>query len=92
MPPASAEEGQQVMAAWTAWFDGLGGAVVERGNPTSETRTIGANGSASGDGSGVTGYSVVRADSLDGAVGVARGCPHLASGGTVEVVQVDALM
>ena len=82
------EDGEKVMQAWMSWFGQLGPAVVDGGNPTSMGKTIGSGGSVSEGGkSGVSGYSVISANSLDEAVGAAKGCPHLAAGGTVEVYE-----
>ena len=76
------EEQQRVMAAWTAWFGTLGDSVVEIGNPFGASAAV--NG---GSTSGLTGYSVVSAESLDDAVAKAGGCPILANGGGVEVYE-----
>jgi hypothetical protein len=91
MPPTTPEEGEAVMKAWTDWFGGIGEGVVDAGNPTSTTKTVGSGGVTDGS-SAVNGYSVIKADSLDAAVALAKGSPQLASGGTVEVVQVDPIM
>ena len=40
----------------------------------------------------MTGYSVVVADSLDAAVEIAKGCPHLAANGRVEVYETIDVM
>jgi hypothetical protein len=40
----------------------------------------------------VTGYSVFAADSLDGALEIARRCPHLAANGRVEVYETFDVM
>ena len=87
-PPASDEEGQKVMAAWIGWFGSMGEAVVDGGNPISGSKTVASNGAVSdGAASGLTGYSVLKADSLDAAAKLAKGCPLLAAGGTVEVYE-----
>ena len=76
------------MDAWMAWFGGMGDAVVDGGNPAGAWRTVGAAGVTDGGGANpVTGYSVIKADSLDAAVKIAQGCPILAVGGTVEVAE-----
>ncbi len=92
--PATEEEGAQVMAAWVAWFGSLGESVVDAGNPVGQAATIAADGatSAGGGANPVTGYSVITADSLDLATAAAKGCPHLASGGSVEVCETFAVM
>jgi hypothetical protein len=76
------EEQQRVMAAWGAWFQGLGDAVVDMGNP------FGASSGVNGGGtSGLTGYSIISADGLDDAAGRASSCPILEGGGSVEVYE-----
>lgn len=88
-PPSTPEEGEKVMQAWMSWMGSLGDAIVDGGNPVSMAKTVSSNGSVS-DGGGenaVTGYSVIKADNLDAAVALARGCPHLQSGGSVEVAE-----
>ena len=77
------------MAAWGAWFGSLGDAVIDAGNPTGASRTLAADGSAS-DGGGpnpLSGYSLVSATDLNAAVSLAKGCPILSSGGTIEVAE-----
>lgn len=92
-PPASDEEGQKVMAAWMGWFGAMGDAVVDGGNPTSGSKSVASNGAVSdGAASGLTGYSVLKADSLDAAAKLAKGCPHLAAGGSVEVYETFNVM
>lgn len=91
-PPTTPEEGQQVMTAWIDWFTKLGDKIVDQGNPTSITKSIDGGGSVSDAGSGVTGYSIVKADSVDAAVAVGTSCPHRTFGGSIEVVQIDAIM
>lgn len=82
-------ERQKIMAAWGAWFGSLGDAVVDGGNPVGAAMTVASNGSTS-DGGGAnpaTGYSILKADSLAAATELAKGCPVLASGGSVEVAE-----
>ncbi|MEP7214662.1 MAG: YciI family protein [Anaerolineaceae bacterium] len=86
--PATEAEGEKVMAAWMGWFGSMGEAVVDGGNPISGSKSVASNGAVSdGAASGLTGYSVVKADSLDAAAKLAKGCPHLAAGGMVEVYE-----
>lgn len=91
--PATEEEQQAVMAAWGAWLGGLGEALVDAGNPFGPSAAIGADGSVSDAGpSGLTGYSVLTADSLAAATERAKGCPVLAAGGSVEVYETFEVM
>lgn len=87
------EERERVMAAWGAWLGGLGESIVDAGNPFGGAKTVAADGSVSDGGSSdLTGYSILKADDLDGAVAFAKECPHLAAKGTIEVYEVFPVM
>ena len=80
------------MAKWGQWFGQLGSAIVDGGAPTGKAKTVGGGGSVSDGGSlGLTGYSIVAADSLDAAVQFAKGCPVLEVGGAVDVYEAIAM-
>jgi hypothetical protein len=93
MPEGEAAQAA-AMAAWGTWFQNLGPALADGGNPVGQTKTIASDGSVS-DGGGAnaaTGYSLITADSLDAAVALAKGCPVLGGGSTVEVAETfDAM-
>ncbi len=75
------------MAAWNAWFDGLGAHLADRGNPVVRRAVL-------GDAATMTvlgGYSLVTADDLDAALALAASCPALADGGGVEVGELMLL-
>jgi len=79
-------------AKWGQWFSELGSAVVEGGAAMGAAKTVGAGGSVSDGGSrGLSGYSIVSADSLDSAVALAMGCPVLKIGGAVDVYEAIAM-
>lgn len=86
--PATAGGDADSTEAWMAWFAVLGDRLVEPGNPTSESRTVGTP----VEGPRLGGWSVVRAESLDAAVELARGCPLLPAGGSVEVGVITPVM
>ena len=90
--PATEEEQQQVMAAWGTWAEKVGQAMVDLGNPFGPSRSIAADGTVSDGGSGMTGYSILQADSLDDAAELASSCPIIASGGTIEVYETFQVM
>lgn len=90
--PETPEEGAAVMQAWTTWFSELGDAVVDGGNPATGSRTIAANGTVTTDAAGPSGYSIIKADSFDAAVALAKGCPVFAGGASVQVVETVAVM
>jgi hypothetical protein len=79
---ADPSEQEAEMARWGQWFGTLGPAVVDGGNPFGPSTTVGGSDSA-----GLTGYSIITADSLDAAADAAKGCPILHNGGTVDVYE-----
>ncbi len=94
MPESEAEQAA-VMQAWGAWFGGLGSALVDGGNPfTPRAKSIASNGTVSDSpvGTPATGYSVLKAESLDAAVEMAKGCPVLQGGGQITVYETYQVM
>ena len=89
---ATEAEREQAMAAWGQWFGKLGSAVVAPGNPVGASTSVSASGSNGGVGSGLTGYSVIAADSLDAAAGLVADCPIIAAGGKVDVYETIEVM
>ena len=81
------EEREAAMAAWGAWFGGLGDAIVDPGNPFGPSTTVGGNGASE-----LSGYSVIKSDSLDAATKLVDGCPVLSSGGSVDVYETIPVM
>jgi hypothetical protein len=90
--PDSPEENAQVMQAWTSWYGQLGDALVDGGNPISQSRAISPDGSVMDATMAPSGYSVIKADTLDAAVKAAAGCPVLAGGATVVVSETFSAM
>lgn len=85
-------EREAAMAAWGAWFGKLGSAVVQPGNPVGPSMSVSASGSDGAAQSGLTGYSVIAADSLDAAAALVKDCPILAGGGKVDVYETIPVM
>ena len=90
--PETKEEQDQVMSAWTNWFGALGGALVDGGNPISQAKAIAPDGSVMEATSAPSGYSILKADSLDEAVTLSKGCPVLAGGAAVVVSETFPVM
>ncbi len=89
--PESPEEGAKHMAKWKAWLGGLGDAVVNPGTPLGMSKTVSADGVSDGGGpNALTGFSVVKADSMDAALEMAKGCPFLDIG-TLEVAEMKEM-
>lgn len=90
--PGSPEEGARVMQAWTDWFAGLGDTLVDGGNPGAIKKRIATDGSVRDDSGTISGYSIIKADSVDAAVAIAKGCPVLDGGSTIQVVETFSAM
>lgn len=87
--PESPEEGAKHMAKWKAWISDLGDAVVNPGTPLGPSKTVSSDGVADDGGPNpLSGFSIVSADSMDAALEMAKACPTLDLGGTLEVAQV----
>lgn len=85
-------EREAAMAAWGAWFGELGPAVVQPGNPVGASTSVTASGSNGVAASGLTGFSVISADSLDAATALVAKCPVLQGGGKVDVYETIEVM
>jgi hypothetical protein len=87
MAPTEEEQTKQ-MAAWGEWFQGLGDKLVDGGLPIQKTALVENDGSVNNNGgvaNPVSGYSVVKAENLDAALEVAKKCPVLMAGASIEV-------
>jgi hypothetical protein len=87
--PATPEEGAQHMAKYRAWLAGLGSAAVSPANPLVNTHTVSPDGSVvQGGQSSMSGYTIVEAASHDEAIAIAKACPFLEIGGSLEVSEL----
>lgn len=88
-PPTTKEEGAAHMALWQQWIADLGEDAVNPGTPLGASRIVSTDGvSEDGGDNAMSGFSVVRADDMDAALKIAKTCPFLETGGTLEVAQV----
>jgi hypothetical protein len=93
MPEADAARAK-VMEAWGAWYGQIGAALVDGGNPIGQTKTVASSGAIS-DGGGanpISGYTIIKVDSIDQALGAAKMCPILGAGGSIEVAETYEVM
>ncbi len=90
--PASKAESDKVMADWMKWFESMGKAVVDAGNPTTPGKMVSGKGLANIGRNPVTGYSIVQAESLDKAVVLAKSCPQIASDGQIAIYEIMPMM
>ena len=81
------ENPAQHMTRWKAWVDELGATLVNPGLPLGRSKTVSSDDVTDGGGANpLSGFSVVEASSMDAAVAMAQGCPHLDIG-TIEIAE-----
>ena len=89
--PESPEEGAKHMEKWKAWVSGLGDAMVNPGTPLGKSKTVSSDGVSDDGGSNpLIGFSIVKADSMDAALEIAKRCPYIEIG-TIEVAEVKEM-
>ena len=87
--PKNPEEGKKHFAKYMDWLKSLGSSAVSLANPLKNTNTINPNGSVTtGSSSAMSGYTIIKAESIDAAVKVAKNCPFLEIGGSLEVSEL----
>lgn len=88
--PESPEQVAEVMTAWQNWFENMGDAVIDGGNPVGMSSTVLANGNVEQNGGSnpASGYSIVKAENQQAAEALAKQCPILAAGGSVEIAPI----
>ena len=84
-PPTTAEAREQMMAAFQAWAASVGSSMMDPGAPLGASKTVTSDGVTDGSTDGPGGYTLLKADSLDDAVGLVRSHPFVTRGGTLVV-------
>jgi hypothetical protein len=75
------------MAAWQAWHEKCGGAIVDMGAPLDKSTAI-AGGLAGPEKTSISGYGVLQAGSMEGAVALMKDHPHFrAPGSSVQILE-----
>ena len=84
---SSEDECKEYMARWTVWMKGLEGSLVDPGAPLKPPKKVSSDGVTESAGKQrVSGYSVVKADTIEKAIEMVRKCPHL-DYGTIDVAE-----
>ncbi len=87
--PATPEEGKQHMAKYMSWLASLGDAAISPANPLKDTSTVNPDGTVSPGGTTtMSGFTIIAADSMEAALSVAKACPFLDIGGSLEVSEL----
>lgn len=87
--PSSPEEGKQHFAKYKEWLVSLGDSAVSPANPFKDTRTVHSDGTVTtGSTTSMSGYTVIEADTMEAALVMAKACPFLEIGGSLEVSEL----
>jgi hypothetical protein len=87
--PSSPEEGKQHFSKYMEWLSSLGDSVISPANPLKNTSTVNPDGKVTPGGTtAMSGYTIVEADSMDAALSIAKACPFLDIGGSLEVSEL----
>ena len=88
-PPSSPEEAKQQFASYMEWLASLGDAAISPANPLKNTSTLSSDGAVStGSSIGMSGYTIIEAASMEAALAIAKACPFLEIGGSLEVSEL----
>ena len=86
--PANEQEYKGVMEKWSKWFGEIRPSLADPGSPVGKSTTVTKAGVMNDGGPNpLSGYSLVNAASIDDAVNLAKGCPILDAGGSVEIAE-----
>jgi len=87
--PSTPEEGKQHFARYQEWLYALGDAVVSPANPLKNTTTVRPDGTVATESTtSMSGYTIIEAASMEKALAIAKACPFLDMGGSLEVSEL----
>lgn len=87
--PSSEVEAQKHFEKYMGWLSSLGDTVVIPTIPLKDTTTISPDGAIKeGGSSSMSGFSIIKADSMEAALSIAQGCPFLEIDGSLVVSEM----
>ena len=87
--PSSPQAGRENFARYQAWLLALGESAVSPMNPLKDTHTVRGDGSVENESStAMSGFTIVEAESMYAALDIAKACPFLEIGGSLEVSEL----
>lgn len=90
--PTNPEQARLHHMKYVEWLSSLGDALVIPTIPLKDTNTVSSDGSVrEGSSSKMSGFSVIKADSMEAALAIAQACPFLEIGGSLEVSEMMQL-
>lgn len=90
--PQGDENEAELILAWAEWLDSLGEALIDGGSPTGDAVRLGPDGRVSALPSNrVSAFTMIDADDLEEATTLARSCPLLSLGTSIEITELIEL-
>ena len=87
--PANQADSAKHFDKYKGWLTSLGDSLVSPANPLKDTQTINPDGSVTlGSTTAMSGFSIIEADSIEIATEMARSCPFLDIGGSLEISEL----
>lgn len=87
--PTDPAAAKQHFDKYLQWLTSLGDAVVAPMIPFKDTTTVTTAGDVKeGGASAMSGFSIIKADTMDAALKIAQACPFLEIGGSLEVSEL----
>jgi len=87
--PSSPEESSKHFAKYMEWMTELGDSVVSPAIPLKDTATVNPDGTVrEGRSSAMSGFTIIKAESMEAALSTAQACPFLEIGGSLEVSEL----
>ena len=87
--PQSEAEGEKMMADWQRWVNEMGADLIDPGAGVGMSKTVMSDGSVvdNGGSNPFSGYSCIRADSMEDALNKTKVHPFLSMGGSIEIAE-----
>jgi hypothetical protein len=87
--PSNPEEASKHFEKYMKWMSSLGDSVVVPTIPLKDTNTVSPDGAVrEGGSSAMSGFSIIKAGSMEDALSIAQSCPFLEIGGSLEVSEM----
>lgn len=87
--PTDPQKANEHFAKYTQWMSSLGDSIVVPTIPLKDTNTVDSDGKIQqGGASAMSGFSIIRAESMQAALSIAKECPFLEIGGSLEVSEL----
>jgi hypothetical protein len=87
--PSTPEEGKKHFAKYQEWLAAFADCMVSPANPLKDTHTVHPDQSVTAAGTkAMSGYTIIEVQSMERALEIAKACPFLDIGGSLEVSEL----